>query len=195
MDCFAWTNVCCASNNHLPSSKRPHQLTNCIFLYPLHQEKNSFLNYNVSCILTMPQYMRQGYGKMLIDFSECMHTHKHTETTVCNLEYVSFALRDLSSDTVSLEKSLQGFGFVFVLFLFFQVGSASSPVLFTGGETSHSNVTNKTSVRPCNFFHSIPRLPAVESGGQGGFSGAPPIWPGPNQLPELLEGGAAALPK
>ncbi|XP_054606848.2 histone acetyltransferase KAT7 isoform X4 [Nothobranchius furzeri] len=33
------------------------------------KEKNSFLNYNVSCILTMPQYMRQGYGKMLIDFS------------------------------------------------------------------------------------------------------------------------------
>lgn len=37
---------------------------------PSLQEKNSFLNYNVSCILTMPQYMRQGYGKMLIDFSE-----------------------------------------------------------------------------------------------------------------------------
>lgn len=34
------------------------------------QEKNSFLNYNVSCILTMPQYMRQGFGKMLIDFSK-----------------------------------------------------------------------------------------------------------------------------
>ena len=34
------------------------------------QEKNSFLNYNVSCLLTLPQYMRQGYGKMLIDFSE-----------------------------------------------------------------------------------------------------------------------------
>lgn len=33
------------------------------------KEKNSFLNYNVSCILTMPQYMRKGYGKMLIDFS------------------------------------------------------------------------------------------------------------------------------
>lgn len=38
--------------------------------FPSLQEKNSFLNYNVSCILTMPQYMRQGYGKMLIDFSE-----------------------------------------------------------------------------------------------------------------------------
>ena len=35
------------------------------------QEKQSFLNYNVSCILTLPQYMRKGYGKMLIDFSKC----------------------------------------------------------------------------------------------------------------------------
>ncbi|KAF3846974.1 hypothetical protein F7725_004052 [Dissostichus mawsoni] len=33
-------------------------------------EKNSFLNYNVSCILTTPQYTRQGYGKMLIDFTQ-----------------------------------------------------------------------------------------------------------------------------
>ncbi|KAH6930279.1 hypothetical protein HPB50_012291 [Hyalomma asiaticum] len=34
-----------------------------------HTEKNSFLNYNVSCILTLPPYQRQGYGRMLIDFS------------------------------------------------------------------------------------------------------------------------------
>jgi histone acetyltransferase MYST2 len=33
------------------------------------KEKNSVLNYNVSCILTLPPYQRQGYGKMLIDFS------------------------------------------------------------------------------------------------------------------------------
>jgi len=33
------------------------------------KEKNSFLNYNVSCILVMPHHMRQGYGKKLIDFS------------------------------------------------------------------------------------------------------------------------------
>ncbi|KAH1000315.1 hypothetical protein HUJ04_000230 [Dendroctonus ponderosae] len=32
------------------------------------QEKNSFLNYNVSCILTLPPYQRQGYGRLLIDF-------------------------------------------------------------------------------------------------------------------------------
>lgn len=34
------------------------------------KEKNSFLNYNVSCILTLPPYQKQGYGRMLIDFSE-----------------------------------------------------------------------------------------------------------------------------
>ncbi|RZF44453.1 hypothetical protein LSTR_LSTR002226 [Laodelphax striatellus] len=33
------------------------------------KEKNSFLNYNVSCILMLPPYQRQGYGRLLIDFS------------------------------------------------------------------------------------------------------------------------------
>ena len=33
------------------------------------KEKNSFLNYNVSCILTLPPFQRQGYGRLLIDFS------------------------------------------------------------------------------------------------------------------------------
>lgn len=41
----------------------------CFSFFNYLKEKNSFLNYNVSCILTMPQYMRQGFGKMLIDFS------------------------------------------------------------------------------------------------------------------------------
>ncbi|KAM9426465.1 histone acetyltransferase KAT7 [Pholidichthys leucotaenia] len=43
--------------------------TGCHLVGYFSKEKNSFLNYNVSCILTMPQYMRQGFGKMLIDFS------------------------------------------------------------------------------------------------------------------------------
>ena len=34
------------------------------------KEKNSFLCYNVSCILVLPPYMKRGYGKMLIDFSK-----------------------------------------------------------------------------------------------------------------------------
>lgn len=34
------------------------------------KEKSSFLNYNVSCILTLPPYQKQGFGRLLIDFSK-----------------------------------------------------------------------------------------------------------------------------
>lgn len=44
------------------------------------KEKNSFLNYNVSCILTLPPYQKQGYGRMLIDFSKFRATN--TQFTV-----------------------------------------------------------------------------------------------------------------
>ncbi|KNC82501.1 hypothetical protein SARC_05201 [Sphaeroforma arctica JP610] len=33
------------------------------------KEKESVENYNVACILTMPQHQRKGYGKLLIEFS------------------------------------------------------------------------------------------------------------------------------
>lgn len=36
------------------------------------KEKNSIMNYNVSCILTLPPYQKQGYGKLLIDLSYMM---------------------------------------------------------------------------------------------------------------------------
>jgi histone acetyltransferase MYST2 len=34
------------------------------------KEKSSFLNYNVSCILALPPYQKQGFGRLLIDFSK-----------------------------------------------------------------------------------------------------------------------------
>lgn len=33
------------------------------------KEKESADGYNVACILTLPQYQRMGYGKLLIEFS------------------------------------------------------------------------------------------------------------------------------
>ena len=33
------------------------------------QEKHSAQSYNLSCIVVLPQHMRKGYGRMLIDFS------------------------------------------------------------------------------------------------------------------------------
>jgi len=34
------------------------------------QEKFCRQKYNLSCIMTLPQYQRLGYGRFLIDFSE-----------------------------------------------------------------------------------------------------------------------------
>ena len=34
------------------------------------KEKHCSQKYNVSCIMTMPHYQRQGFGRFLIDFSE-----------------------------------------------------------------------------------------------------------------------------
>ncbi len=34
------------------------------------KEKQSFLNYNLSCIMVLPPHQRKGYGRALIDFSK-----------------------------------------------------------------------------------------------------------------------------
>ena len=36
------------------------------------KEKHCAQKYNVSCIMTMPHYQRQGFGRLLIDFSKCI---------------------------------------------------------------------------------------------------------------------------
>lgn len=51
------------------------------FSLVMFQEKNSFLNYNVSCILTLPPYQRQGYGRLLIDFSKYTRTSFYSVQT------------------------------------------------------------------------------------------------------------------
>ena len=46
------------------------QVWNVALLW-IFQEKESSEDYNVACILTLPQYQRMGYGKLLIEFSKC----------------------------------------------------------------------------------------------------------------------------
>ncbi|KAI8145222.1 acyl-CoA N-acyltransferase [Fennellomyces sp. T-0311] len=41
----------------------------CHFVGYFSKEKKSLLDYNLSCIMTLPSYQRQGYGQFLIDFS------------------------------------------------------------------------------------------------------------------------------
>lgn len=40
------------------------------------KEKHCAQKYNVSCIMTMPQYQRQGFGRFLIDFSYLLSRHE-----------------------------------------------------------------------------------------------------------------------
>ncbi|XP_053406544.1 histone acetyltransferase KAT7-like [Mercenaria mercenaria] len=58
----------------------------CHILGYFSKEKNSFLNYNVSCILTLPQYMRKGFGKMLIDFNVSQETAINANDIVSTLQ-------------------------------------------------------------------------------------------------------------
>ena len=47
----------------------------CVCVTVCVQEKHSAQNYNLSCILVLPQHMRKGYGRMIIDFSKSHDTH------------------------------------------------------------------------------------------------------------------------
>jgi histone acetyltransferase HTATIP len=43
--------------------------TGCHIIGYFSKEKESAENFNVACILTLPQHQRHGYGKLLIEFS------------------------------------------------------------------------------------------------------------------------------
>ena len=60
-------------NNNIVTSLVLGEVTNITSVVCLHsaeQEKFCRQKYNLSCIMTLPQYQRQGYGRFLIDFSE-----------------------------------------------------------------------------------------------------------------------------
>ncbi|XP_063900953.1 histone acetyltransferase KAT7-like isoform X2 [Zophobas morio] len=91
------------------------------------KEKSSFLNYNVSCILTLPQYQRQGYGKMLIEFSYLLSRKENRLGTpekplsdLGSLSYMSYwrtsilnfiAKRDFEKESFSIQDICEGTGF------------------------------------------------------------------------------------
>ena len=56
---------------HLINSKAQTQRDSigCHIVGYFSKEKESGDNYNVACILTLPQHQRHGYGKLLIEFS------------------------------------------------------------------------------------------------------------------------------
>ncbi|KAG0051164.1 hypothetical protein BGZ83_004025 [Gryganskiella cystojenkinii] len=49
----------------------------CHFVGYFSKEKRSAMDYNVSCILTLPIHQRKGYGNLLIDFSYLLSKREH----------------------------------------------------------------------------------------------------------------------
>lgn len=60
-----WHPVCTLK----PTSKRRATLCNYSIIGYFSKEKHSPANYNLSCIMTLPNQQRKGYGQFLIDFS------------------------------------------------------------------------------------------------------------------------------
>ena len=65
------------------------------------QEKVSFLNYNVSCILVLPHCMQKGYGKVLIDFSEYFIIGVHNTITLFPYIQFKYSIFDVIKRLVS----------------------------------------------------------------------------------------------
>jgi histone acetyltransferase HTATIP len=51
------------------SSQCQRDSTGCHLIAYFSKEKESAENYNVACILTLPQHQRHGYGRLVIEFS------------------------------------------------------------------------------------------------------------------------------
>lgn len=66
------------------------------------KEKESADGYNVACILTLPQYQRMGYGKLLIEFSYELSKRKTKLVLLRNLclIWVSYPIEPIGPDTL-----------------------------------------------------------------------------------------------
>ncbi|CDH50462.1 histone [Lichtheimia corymbifera JMRC:FSU:9682] len=68
--------------------------TGCHLVGYFSKEKRSVMNYNVSCILTLPVHQRKGYGQYLIDFSYLLTKKEETtgspEKPLSNLGLLSY---------------------------------------------------------------------------------------------------------
>lgn len=64
-----WLVPCCPSLQSIHSAQAQRDSTGCHVIGYFSKEKESAENYNVACILTLPQHQRFGYGKLLIEFS------------------------------------------------------------------------------------------------------------------------------
>jgi len=100
------------------------------------KEKESAENYNVACILTLPQYQRKGFGKLLISFS--------------------YELSKTEGKTGSPEKPLSDLGLL--SYRSYWIDTILAYLYNHKGETSINEISRVTSITNDDVLHTLQTL-------------------------------------
>jgi len=104
------------------------------------KEKESADNYNVACILTLPQYQRHGYGKLLIAFS--------------------YELSKVEGRTGSPEKPLSDLGLM--SYRAYWTDTIVGYLLSTTEEVTIEEISQKTSITTQDILHTLQSIGALK---------------------------------
>ncbi|KAI8145157.1 acyl-CoA N-acyltransferase [Fennellomyces sp. T-0311] len=104
------------------------------------KEKESSENYNVACILTLPQYQRSGYGKLLIAFS--------------------YELSKAEGRTGSPEKPLSDLGLL--SYRAYWTETIVEYLLSTTEEVTIEEISQKTSITSQDILHTLQHIGALK---------------------------------
>jgi histone acetyltransferase HTATIP len=104
------------------------------------KEKESADNYNVACILTLPQYQRHGYGKLLIAFS--------------------YELSKVEGRTGSPEKPLSDLGLM--SYRAYWTDTIVGYLLSTTEEVTIEEISQKTSITTNDILHTLQSIGALK---------------------------------
>ncbi|KAG0166224.1 Histone acetyltransferase [Apophysomyces sp. BC1015] len=104
------------------------------------KEKESSENYNVACILTLPQYQRHGYGKLLIQFS--------------------YELSKVEGRTGSPEKPLSDLGLL--SYRAYWTETIVELLLSSTEEVTIEEISQRTSVTPQDILHTLQNIGALK---------------------------------
>ncbi|KAI9498795.1 acyl-CoA N-acyltransferase [Zychaea mexicana] len=104
------------------------------------KEKESSENYNVACILTLPQYQRLGYGKLLIAFS--------------------YELSKAEGRTGSPEKPLSDLGLL--SYRAYWTETIVEYLLSTNEDVTIEEISQKTSITSQDILHTLQNIGALK---------------------------------
>lgn len=110
--------------------------TGCHIVGYFSKEKQSSESYNVACILTLPQYQRMGFGKLLIQFS--------------------YELSKAEGRTGSPEKPLSDLGLLSYRSYWMDV--LLEKLYHRKGETSIDELSQMTAITPEDILHTLQNL-------------------------------------